>query len=118
MEVLSKDIIRIWILPHLSIGTRGSACRVDLLEVVEAILYKLKSGCQWRQLPVKQFFAKALLTWSGVYYHFNEWRKDGSWKKLWVKLLQLHRRRLHLSSVQLDGSHTLETTRGGLHLRT
>ena len=46
-------------------------------------------------------------TWSGVYYHFNEWRKDGSWKKLWVQLLQLHRRRLDLSSIQLDGSHTL-----------
>jgi hypothetical protein len=42
-----------------------------------------------------------------VYYHFNEWRKDGSWKKLWVKLLQVHRRHLNLSSVQLDGSHTL-----------
>ena len=52
------------------------------------------------------------LTWSGVYYHFNEWRKDGSWKKLWVNLLQLHRRRLDLSSVQLDGSHTLAKNGG------
>lgn len=112
MEVLGKDIIRTWILPHLSVGTRGCTCSVDLLEVIEAILYKLKSGCQWRQLPVKQFFTNAVLTWSGVYYHFNEWRKDGSWKKLWVKLLQLHRRRLHLSSIQLDGSHTLAKNGG------
>ena len=112
MEVLGKDIIRTWILPQLSIGTRGCACSVDLLEVIEAILYKLKSGCQWRQLPVKQFFTAGSLTWSGVYYHFNEWRKDGSWKKLWVNLLQLHRCRLHLSSVQLDGSHTLAKNGG------
>ena len=45
MEVLRKDIIRTWILPHLSLGTRGPACKVALLEVVEAILFKLKTGC-------------------------------------------------------------------------
>ena len=112
MEVLRKDIIRTWILPHLSTGTRGCSCSVDLLEVVETILFKLKTGCQWRQLPIKQFFTDTLLTWSGVYYHFNEWRKDGSWKKLWVTLLQVHRRRLGLSSVQLDGSHTLAKNGG------
>ncbi len=110
MEVLRKDIIRTWILPRLSSGERGPDCQAELLEVVEAILYKLKTGCQWRQLPVKQFFTSAALTWSGVYYHFNEWRKDGSWKKLWLRLLHLHKPRLDLSSVQLDGSHT--RTRG------
>ena len=39
-----------------------------------------------------------------MYDYFNEWRKDGSWKKLWVTLLRLHHARLDLSSVQLDGS--------------
>ena len=112
MEVLCKDIIRTWILPHLSTGTRGPDPKVDLLEVVECILYKLKTGCQWRLLPIKQFFACEALTWSGVYYHFNEWRKDGSWKKLWVTLLRLHKSRLDLSSMQLDGSHT-RTHNGG-----
>ena len=53
MEVLRKDITRTWILPHLSTGTRGCFCSVDLLEVVETILFKLKTGCQWRQLPVR-----------------------------------------------------------------
>ena len=55
MEVLCKDIIRTWIVPHLSTGTRGPEPKVDLLEVVECILYKLKTGCQWRLLPIKQF---------------------------------------------------------------
>ena len=40
------------------------------------------------------------------------WRKDGSWKKLWVTLLRLHKARLDLSSRQLDGSHT-RTHNGG-----
>ncbi len=106
MEVLRKDIIRTWILPYLSLGTRGPTCKVDLLEVVEAILYKLKTGCQWRQLPVKHFFTGDTLTWSGVYHHVNEWRKDGTWKALWLTLLRVHRRLLDLSSVQLDASHT------------
>jgi hypothetical protein len=47
-----------------------------------------------------------------VYYPFNEWRKDGSWKKLWVNLLGLHKARLDLSRIQLDGSH-IRTHNGG-----
>lgn len=106
MEVLDKATIQQWLLPHLSIGERGSACRVDLTEVVEAILHRLKSGCQWRQLPVKQFFTSNPLTWQGVYYHFNKWVDDGSWVKVWVNLLASNRSTLDLSSLQLDGSHT------------
>lgn len=41
-----------------------------------------------------------------MYDHFNEWRKEGSWKKRWVALLHLHKPRLDLSSIQLDGRHT------------
>lgn len=79
---------------------------------MEAILYKLKTGCQWRQLPTKQVFADVLLTWSDVYCHFNEWRKDGTCKRLWVKLLRRHRRLLDLSSMPLDGSHPLAKNGG------
>lgn len=106
MEVLSKDIIRTWILPHLPLRSGGRPARVPALELVEAMLYKLKTGCQWRFLPVKQFFAQAPLTWQTVYYHFCRWRRDGSWKNLWLSLLRRQRRFLDLSSVQLDGSHT------------
>lgn len=63
MEVLSKDIIRTWILPYLSVSHRGHPTVADLAEVIEAILYKLKTGCQWRYLPIKQFFNGACLTW-------------------------------------------------------
>ena len=112
MEVLRKDIIRTWLLTHLSLGTRGPACRVELPDVVEAILYKLKTGCQWRQPSVKQFFTDKTLTWSGVYHHFNEWLKDGTWKNLLLSVLHTHRRLLDLSSIQLDGSHTLAKNGG------
>ena len=106
MEVLDKVTIESWILPHLSVGERGKDIKVEMTALIEAILYKLKTGCQWRQLPVKQFFDEAKLTWQGVYYHFNEWRRDGSWKRVWLNVLRRNKRFLDLSSIQLDGSHT------------
>lgn len=47
-----------------------------------------------------------------VYYHFNAWVKQGVWQNLWLLSLRLHRRTLDLSSVQLDGSHTLAKNGG------
>ena len=106
MEVLSKDIITTWILPHLPFRTGGRRPAAAPAELVGAILYKLKTGCQWRFLPVRHLFTGKGLRWQGVYYHFNEWRKQGAWKQLWLRMLHLHRRLLDLSTVQLDGSHT------------
>lgn len=106
MEVLPKDIIVTWLLPHLPFPTTGRRARVAPAELVGAILYKLKTGCQWRWLPVAALFSGQPLTWQGVYYYFRQWSRQGAWKKLWLNLLHLHRRLLDLSSIQLDGSHT------------
>ena len=86
MEVLSKDMIRHWLLPALTFSTQGRPSAVDPVELVKVILYKLKSGCQWRLLPVKQFFTGASLTWQGVYARFNAWRKAGGDKRQRVRL--------------------------------
>ena len=71
MEVLSKEIIRQWVLPALSFSAHGRPSVVEPVELIESIRYKLKSGCQWRLLPVKPFFTGASLTWQGVYARFN-----------------------------------------------
>ena len=113
MEVLSKEMIRQWILPALPFSTHGRPSAVEQVELVEVILYKLKSGCQWRLLPVKQFFTGASLTWQGVYARFNTWRKDGSWQGVWRRLLRENGAHLDCSSVQLDGSHTPAKNGGG-----
>jgi putative transposase len=42
----------------------------DLKEVVNAIFYLVKTGCQWRMLP--RDFPK----WQRVYYYFNKWKKS------------------------------------------
>jgi transposase len=106
MEVLSKDMIEKWIIPHLSKGARGPAPKVRLTNIVRAILYRLKTGTQWRFLPLGEFFAEGIITWNGVYYHHREWIKDGSWQTAWIALLKANRHLLDLSSMQLDGSQT------------
>jgi transposase len=116
MEVLSKDKIERWIVPHLSKGSRGAKVGVELWRIVAAILYRLKSGCQWRMLPVEQFFtSKAKLSRSGVYHHYREWVRDGSFKTVWIELLKANHQLLDLSSMQLDGSHTAAKN-GGEHI--
>jgi transposase len=41
--------------------------RVDLHEVFNAVLYVLKSGCQWRMLP------EGFPNWVTVYSYFAKW---------------------------------------------
>jgi transposase len=41
-------------------------------EVVSAILYVVRTGCAWRQLPAD------FPPWETVYWHFARWRDDGS----------------------------------------
>lgn len=43
--------------------------KYDLREIVNAILYLVKTGCQWRMLPGD--FAP----WKIVYYYFSVWKK-------------------------------------------
>lgn len=85
--------------------------KVKSHQVVEAVLYRLKTGCQWRELPMKQFF-RVPYKWQSVYYHFQKWCKDGSWELVWLLILDKYKHLLDMSSIQLDGTHT-PTKRGG-----
>ncbi len=84
---------------------------MSVYQVVSAILYRLKTGCQWRELPMKQFF-RCKYSWKSVYYHFQKWSKLGSWDKVHQQILERHKHLLDLSSIQLDGTHTV-CKRGG-----
>ena len=96
---------------NLQFGNSLLNTKVKVHEVVEAILYRLKTGCQWRQLPMRQFF-RTKYKWQSVYYHFQKWSKDGSWERVWIILLEKYKSTLDLSSIQLDGTHT-PAKRGG-----
>lgn len=106
MGILNKSTIERWILPHLTVGERGFETTAPLTEVVEAIFHRLKTGCQWRELPTNEFFSSKVLSWQSVFYHFNKWSKNGCWQKIWIDILSSNRKYLDLSSVEFDGSHT------------
>lgn len=112
MFKLSKKLLNKEIVPLLSIGKRGPKCKCGLWRIMRAILRKLKSGCQWRELPVRELFGRFKTTWGTVYYWFNKWSRDGSFAKAWARILALHRAMLDMSSVQLDGSHTAAKSGG------
>lgn len=110
--VLDKDTIEMEIIPHIPLAKRGFQPTVPLVEIVNAILYKLKTGVQWHQLPVQVFFEGRPLSWEAVYYHYRKWSVNGVWRSCWIGLLENHKSLLDLSSVDLDGSHT-PAIRGG-----
>ena len=109
---LPKKFITKNLLPHLSQTNLGRKTKVPLWRIVRGIIFRIKTGCQWRELPIGAFCSRILTTWNTFFYHFNKWSKDGSWKRMWTELLSIHKMKLDMSSVQLDGSHT-PAKRGG-----
>ena len=112
MFKLTKKIINCELISHLSVGQRGPKCKVSLWRIVRAIFKRLKTGCQWRELPMRDLFGQHRISWQTVFYYYSKWCKDGSWYKLFTALLNYNRQLLNMSSVALDGSHTL-VKRGG-----
>ena len=43
----------------------------SLRNIMNAILYLLKTGCQWRMIP------KDFAPWESVYYYFSKWKNEG-----------------------------------------
>lgn len=112
MEILDKNTIEEYMIPHLSKRKRGPKTKVPAYQLVMIILYRLKTGCQWRFVPIKDFTEGVEIKWSTVYKHFRKWTLDGSWELMWTELVKHNHAYLDLSSVQLDGSHT-SVKRGG-----
>lgn len=65
----------------------GRKMELDLREVLDAILYVVRTGCQWRALPGD------LPNWSSVYYHFRKWVKDSTWRAINAALCHLERKK-------------------------
>lgn len=60
----------------------GRPRSVNLMSVMQGILYVLVSGCAWRLLP------KEYPPYSTVYYYFAKWRDNGCWKQIHDHLMQ------------------------------
>src|ERR1700676_1477894 len=60
----------------------GRPREVELREVINAILYILATGCQWRALP-KEFPPR-----STVQYYFYLWRNQRLWQRINLALVR------------------------------
>lgn len=55
---------------------RGRPPAHDRRSVINAILYLVRTGCQWRMLP------NDFPPWKAVYQIFYRWREDGTWERI------------------------------------
>jgi putative transposase len=63
--------------PHLPASkTCGRPRLHGTREILDAILYVLKSGCAWRLLP------HDFPPWRTVYHCFRSWRLSGIWERM------------------------------------
>ncbi len=54
----------------------GRPRRLDMRQVINAILDSVVTGAQWRMRP------NDYPTWKSVYHYFRIWRDDGTWQRI------------------------------------
>jgi putative transposase len=54
----------------------GRKRTLDLRQVTDALLYLVRTGCQWRMLP------KDFPNWNSVRYYFDAWTHNGTLQRI------------------------------------
>lgn len=91
-------------------ATRGRKRSVDLREIMNALFYLDKTGCQWRALP--RDFPK----WHTVESYYRRWRRCGVWQRVHDRCrdeVRLHLGRDVSPSAAIIDSQTVKTTEKG-----
>lgn len=68
-----------WLLMQPFVASRdgpGAPRSIETRAIVDAIRYRLRTACQWRQLPAD--FPK----WPTVYYYFKKWSAEGTYERI------------------------------------
>jgi|BarGraNGADG00312_1021997.scaffolds.fasta_scaffold40426_1 putative transposase len=88
-------------------GREGKPARYPRRDVVDAILFLARTGCQWRYLPA--FYPP----WEAVWQQWRRWRSNGVWAKAMTRIATLirtrHGRTAKPTMVMIDA----QTVRGG-----
>ncbi len=81
--------------------SKGGRPRADDRRVLDGILFTLKSGCRWDDIPAEHF-APGITCWRRL----RQWEEDGTWERIWMALLATLDRedKLDWAAAFLDGS--------------
>ena len=71
--------------PLIPVNTVGRPRTVEMREVLNAIFYLNRSGCQWDMLP------HDLPPRSTVHDYYHQWRCDGTWQEIMDALRRMVR---------------------------
>jgi putative transposase len=97
--------------PHIPPEPGGGRPRkTDVRDVLDAILYILRTGCQWRYLPI-DFPPK-----STVWRYFDRWRRDGTLDRIHDRIRRKVRtmeKPYHPRTSASVDSQSIDTTSGG-----
>jgi transposase len=88
----------------------GRPTELDLRTVVNALLYKNRTSCQWRMMP------SDFPPHSSVRYYFDKWRHDGTWEHINDRLRQAVRQQLGRESepsIAVIDSQSVKSTEAG-----
>jgi putative transposase len=92
--------------PLIPVYTSGRPRINDMREILNAIFYLNRSGCQWDMLP------HDLPPRSTVYNHFARWREDGTWQRITDALRQKVRTAAGKEPSPSAGSIDSQTVKG------
>jgi len=96
--------------PLIPVYPGGRPRKTDVRDVLDAIFYILRTGCQWRYLP-KDFPPK-----STVWRYFDQWRQDGTLDEIHDLLRRKVRtaeKPYHPRTSASVDSQSVDTTSGG-----
>jgi transposase len=103
---ITKKEIETCILPFIPKNKRGFAPKVDLADVIQCIIYKLKTGVQWEFLFVDIQRVKPQFSWQLVYYYYRKWCDCGVFYQMNKFYLEQKKGKFDLSKLNLDGTHS------------
>ena len=110
----------IWLQIQKTMQSKGCYDTKDSRDIMEAIIWKLRTGAPWRDLPSE------FCPWKTTYNRFNRWAQKGLWEDFFFKLrgeidserifvdgscIRAHQ---HASGARIGEERAIGKSRGGL----